>query len=575
MFRNLIRKWCWALLPFWMIGCLHPVAQTTDQILREVSASPVDRMPILAAEKIAPVSAATFDIPDKTPPAFAAPVGTKLEATRDAIRGEGLVQASVAAKADPKPPVKGPKRLDVPPELPGAGAPRVVLPPTTAPAKEREVAFNKLFPPLPPLPTDAEPIAGPNGQPLTLADLQSLALNHNALIRQAAADVEAAKGAAIQAGAYPNPVVGWAQDEVGTSHHGPSELGMFIGQTFVLGGKLTLARAMAKIDVHNAELALKRAQADLAGQVRANYFAVLVARKNLQVSRTLARFTDEIYRVQVDQVKLTQAAPYEPRQLRVFALQARNSLTAARNRDAAAWQQLTATLGMAKMPATKLVGSVDMPVPVLRYEAVRARMLKEHTDVLTAQNGDLKARIAVQKARAMVIPDVTLNMHMNKFFSENGYVHSLDVQFPLPIYDRNKGGIMQAQGNLVRAVEEPRRVHADLSARLADAFERYHTNRQILEAYRDHILADQMEAYLGAYERHQQEPDKVGFGDVAAAQQALATTITSYVSTLGNLWQAVADVSTLMQTNDLFQVEQNEQWPAIPDLDGKVSRTAR
>src|SRR5207247_4457006 len=143
-------------------------------------------------------------------------------------------------------------------------------------------------------------------------------------------------------------------------------------------GKLTLARAMAQVDLQNAELALKRAQTDLAGQVRAGYFAVLVAQENLKVSRALARFTDEVYRVQVDQVKLAQAAAYEPRQLRVFALQARNNLSAARNRDISAWTQLTATLGLAKMPPTQLAGSVDMPVPVYRYDVVLARMLKEH-----------------------------------------------------------------------------------------------------------------------------------------------------------------------------------------------------
>jgi len=156
---------------------------------------------------------------------------------------------------------------------------------------------------------------------------------------------------------------------------------------------------------------------------------------------------------------------------------------------------------------------------------------------------------------------------MNKYFTENNYVHSLDIQFPVPLFDRNKGGIIQAQGNLVRAIEEAHRVRADLTARLAEAFERYITNRQILEEYRDRILSDQVEAYLGAYERHQQEPDKVGFGDVVAAQQALATTVTGYVSTLGSLWTAVADVSTLLQTEDLFQVAETEQWPSVPDLE--------
>src|SRR5207248_2293681 len=136
----------------------------------------------------------------------------------------------------------------------------------------REAAINRLYPPLPPLGPDPRPGASPYGRPLTLSDLQQLALGQSPLIRQAAAAVEGAKGAVVQAGAYPNPVTGWAQDEVGTATGGPSELGIVVGQTFILGGKLTLARAMAQVDLQNAELALRRAQADLAGQVRAGYF---------------------------------------------------------------------------------------------------------------------------------------------------------------------------------------------------------------------------------------------------------------------------------------------------------------
>src|SRR5438034_4659360 len=85
--------------------------------------------------------------------------------------------------------------------------------------------------------------------------------------------------------------------------------------------------------------------------------------------------------------------------------------------------------------------------------------------------------------------------------------------------------------------------------------------------YRDHILTDQVEAYVGAYTRHQQEPDKVGFGDVVAAQQALASTIASYLTTLGAYWQGVTDVSTLLQTEDLFQATETEKWPSLPNVD--------
>ena len=63
----------------------------------------------------------------------------------DAAREDKLTRVRYVEDSgdQPKPP-KGPKRLEVPAELPGAGAPRVTLPPTTAPPKEREAALNNL-----------------------------------------------------------------------------------------------------------------------------------------------------------------------------------------------------------------------------------------------------------------------------------------------------------------------------------------------------------------------------------------------------------------------------------------------
>ena len=46
---------------------------------------------------------------------------------------------------------------------------------------------------------------GPEGKPYTLADLQRLAAANSPTLRQAASDVEAAKGNLIQAKTYPNP----------------------------------------------------------------------------------------------------------------------------------------------------------------------------------------------------------------------------------------------------------------------------------------------------------------------------------------------------------------------------------
>src|SRR5262249_18596096 len=163
--------------------------------------------------------------------------------------------------------------------LPGAWAPPIQLP---RDPKERVEALEKLFPPLPALAAEVEPVPGPHGAPVTLAELQQLALTNSPLIRQAAADVEAARGAVIQAGAYPNPTMGYEGDQIGSSGTAGQQ-GIFIDQLIKTGGKLQLAQAAALMDERQAALALRKAQSDLASQVRAGYFAVLVARETLRV----------------------------------------------------------------------------------------------------------------------------------------------------------------------------------------------------------------------------------------------------------------------------------------------------
>src|SRR5262249_45078478 len=152
-----------------------------------------------------------------------------------------------------------------------------------------------------------------------------------------------------QAGVYPNPNAGYEADQGGTANTAGLQ-GGFLEQTIVTAGKLTLARASAEIDVRNTELALPPAQGDVFHQGRSAYFGVLVARENIKIARAMSRFTDEVYRIQVELVKADQAAPYEPLQLRVLAMQQRGNLVQAHNRYVAAWKQLAAAVGLPGLP---------------------------------------------------------------------------------------------------------------------------------------------------------------------------------------------------------------------------------
>lgn len=516
-------------------GCCYPVREQVDSAICEQAQHPIDAAPRVADQALTPIiQTAHHTLPD---------LPSRPDAGTAIQPGQPERPRSSDRRPDP---------LEIPPGLPGAEAKPIEWPESPA---EKEKALRDLYPALPPLGRNPEPQPGPDGRPLALADLQRLAVTNSPLLRQPRADVESARGSAIQAGAYPNPSFGYQWDTAGTGGTAGFQ-GFFIEQTIRTAGKIKLGQAIALIDLMNAEVAYRRAQSDVATQVRTAYFAALVAQESVRVSEALARLTDAAFRIQVEQVPGGVAAPYEPMQLRVLAYQARDALASARNTYVSSWKQLAAAVGLPAMPPTQLAGRADMPVPVYSYEAILPRVLSNHTDVRTAENGLQRARYNLRLAQVMPVPDVSLHLAVEHDFTVPPFqtTTSGTIGLPVPLWDRNRGNILQAQAALLRAVEEPHRVRDDLTGRLADAFRRYESNRTRLRLYRDHILPDQVRVYQGVRQRHNWDPDAVSFGDVVTAQQTLAQVIITYVGALGDMWTAVTDIANLLQTNDLYQV---------------------
>ncbi|MCI0463354.1 MAG: TolC family protein [Gemmataceae bacterium] len=450
------------------------------------------------------------------------------------------------------PPKDGKQRLVIPPELPGADAPPIKLPPLLPKTpEEREKIIQQLYQQPPPLGVEPEPPPGPQGRPLTLADLQELASASSPVLRRAVADINAARGVAVQVGLYPNPTVGYAGDQVQPAANAGQQ-GVILQQLIKTGGKLQLARAAAGMDVRNAAVALRQTQVEVAARVRAGYFAVLVARESAIISRALAELADEVFRIQVAQVKGGQAAAYEPLQLYVFAMQARNTLIQARNRYVSAWQQLAATLGMPGMPITALAGRADVPVPQFDYQSALERVSTAHTEMQTAENTILRARYALRLAEVTPLPDLQTQAMFQHDYSSGNFQFSVQLGVTVPVFDRNQGHIFQARAQVTRAQEDLEATRNDLARRVAEAFERYSTAVAQAMAYREQILGNQVRVFRAIRDRYQQEPDKVTYADIVNAQLTLSTALTTYLGLLTNQWTAVVDVAQLLQFDELY-----------------------
>jgi outer membrane protein, heavy metal efflux system len=466
------------------------------------------------------------------------------------------------------------KAFLLPPRLPGADAPPIRVPrfDKETPA-ERDKVIRALYPALPPAAEEVRPILPPGGKPWTLADLQALALQNSPAIRRAQQEVEASRGAMIQAGLYPNPTVGYAGDQIQPGNkpsNSAGQQGGFIDQVIKTAGKLQLARLVASIDYLNAEVALRRAQVDLINQVRGRYFSVLVTQEGMAVNRALAELADEVYRLQLRQVGGGEAAGYEPLQLYAQAVQARNTLLQAQTRYRAAWRQLAASLATPELPPQLLAGRADTVPPQYDLERAKAQLVAGHTDLLTARNAIVQAQYSLRLAQVVPIPDIQTHTAIQHDNADGNNQFSLQVGVELPVWNRNQGNIYQARAQLARAMEDLHARQNDLLSQLAEVFGRYEFNRALTANYRERILPNLARAYRAIYQRYQQEPDKVGFGDVVVAQQNYAAALNSYLGALGDQWTAVVDLANLMQIDELYVPEPvPAKDPSIPPIPKK------
>jgi cobalt-zinc-cadmium efflux system outer membrane protein len=550
------------LLPFLVLllgsGCLYQVRERTEGVASALATQEFDR-----------VQSAT-------------PTGDRDRATRptapDGPDGKGKVKQALPdvdvntvsflqKKDGPGVTDIVPPKLEVPRRIPGSEAKLIRLPKDPA---EKAAEVRRLYRPLAALPDYPRGQPGPEGRAYTLADLHRMAMANSPTVRQALAAVEVARGNMIQASMYPNPTIGPEFDP--TNNNAVAGVyGVFIDQVIKTGGKLKLATAAAIMDLANAELALKRARSDLATSVRSNYFSFIVSLEAVQVTRALAQFTDEIYRLQANLLPAGVAAAYEPASMRAQANMARIAYRQAIEAYVMNWKQLAAAVGDRDLPLSQVVGQVDQLIPRYDYNRLLAHVLQNHTDVLIARNGIDKQRYNLKFAQVTPVPDLDVHFMIQKELIQTPFtwLATLNIGIPLPIWDQNKGGIMAAEAALAQAIQEPKRVELVLTNGVANAFSNYSIALEAVETYRRDILPDFVRAYLGVYERRRIDP-AVAFSDLLGAQQNLAGGVTSYLTALGSLWTAVVALVDFAQVDDLFELGKAGSLPPLVGLTGPV-----
>ena len=338
---------------------------------------------------------------------------------------------------------------------------------------------------------------------MTLEQLEQLALQNNPTGAAATAGIDAARGRTRQAGAFPNPVVGYSGEEIKTGDlDRRGEHGFFVEQTIPLGGKLRLLRNVFQKTIEQAEAVRDLQRLRILSSVRQAYYSVLLTERRIEVQERLAALASEAVGVTAQLFNVGAADRPDYLQIEIESRRLQLQLNRARNERFSLRAHLAALTGVREVADRPLAGSIDTAMPNLEREQI-IRTLLDQSPELRAARADLeRTRAVTARARRETSPDLFLRggSAYNREFGEDtgrpiGWEGTLEAGISVPLFNRNTGGIAAARADETRAQAELTRLELALQSRAATQFAAYLTALRDAEAYRSEILPRAEEAY--------------------------------------------------------------------------------
>jgi len=382
----------------------------------------------------------------------------------------------------------------------------------------------------------------------TLADFESMALARHPSLRMATARIDEARGDQRQAGLWPNPVVGYSGEEMGNRGTAGMQ-GGFVLQRIITARKLKLASQVAAGRVTEQQYLATVSRMRVLNGVRVRFYDTLVAQQRVELTGKLSHLGEEFARATARLVEAKQVSANSLLLSEIAAEQGRTMLENSQNELIEARQLLAFSIGDLNLQVGSLRGNVTADLPDMTWEDCRKLVLEDHPALSAAKIRLSTAEVERNRQKRLVVPDLDVRVgagHMNVTGSD---VTSVRVSVPLPIFDRNQGGIARSEAELVRARFGVERLEVELYQRAAVAFREYSNARQQARRYSTQILpraSRSLDLVRRGYSQGQ-----VPFLELLVAQQKYVEVNLSYLAAIRKLRESVTVIRSQLLTSGL------------------------
>jgi len=389
------------------------------------------------------------------------------------------------------------------------------------------------------------------GRGLTLAELERMAMAASPALAQSQSEVRAAAGRALQAGAYPNPVVGASGDHVAG---GPvlrgGDLGGFVEQRVVMAGKLGLSRRAAEQSGVAASHLQEAERLRALTTIRGLYYRALGEQRLLGVRQEMAELAARTAKTRRELANLGQADRPDVLAADIETQRAELGVTMARNALDKTWREIAAVVGQAGLQPSTLDGDFEA-FPKVDAEAALAAINAGNPELLAAEANRAGADLQLRRARVENVPDIMVRggVRYNRELivpggEAIGTEGFFDIGVQIPIFNRNQGAIAAAGAEAEHARIEESREKLALSRRFAGVYREYKDAVDAAARYRDSMIPAAREAYE-MYTRNFANM-AAPYPQVLATQRNLFQLQEEYVAALMTAWRSAVEIEGLL-----------------------------
>ncbi len=333
--------------------------------------------------------------------------------------------------------------------------------------------------------------------PLTLDWALETAINNHPSLGATWHEIIARQGKAQQAGLPANPALFGEIEEFGGSgdYSGTDAMSSRVGisQEFQLGGKINKRVSEAEAAIRIADLEHQIEIIEIKAQVEKRFVKVFTLQELLSLQEEQVELISKIHEVIVKRVKVGDTSPLDLTKSQVELAMAEVEIEQTRRELEAAKYILASSWG-AQFPRFSKISAQYKPVPDFTEQELKEAIKQSPAwYLMEAQlaGADANLNLAVAEKAS----DLELAGGIQHFNETNDHAFFLGISIPLPLFNRNQGGIAEAKALSRKVHYENEAELLDLYTELQEAWQTLVSSRKAVQSLESRVLPVAQNAY--------------------------------------------------------------------------------